>query len=65
MQRWSTLRKKKGDINVGGGNPSGPQLTEAQLAARHAMSVALGAPAKNLTTASGESLILILLNFRS
>ncbi|XP_011649691.1 cell wall protein DAN4 isoform X2 [Cucumis sativus] len=40
-QRWAIIKKKHGNLNVGV-NTAGTQLSEVQLAARHAMSVALG-----------------------
>ena len=52
MQRWTIIRKKHKNLNVGGANSNGSQLSEAQLAARHAMSLALDMPVKNLTTSS-------------
>lgn len=51
-QRWTIIRKKHKNLNVGGANSNGSQLSEAQLAARHAMSLALDMPVKNLTTSS-------------
>lgn len=47
-QRWNILRKKHGNVILGS-NSSGSQLSEAQLAARHAMSLALDMPVKNIT----------------
>ncbi|KAJ7965821.1 putative DNA binding protein [Quillaja saponaria] len=47
-QRWAILRKKNTNMNVVT-NSTGSQPTEAQLAARHAMSLALDMPVKNLT----------------
>lgn len=47
-QRWNILRKKHGNMILGS-NSSGSQLSEAQLAARHAMSLALDMPVKNIT----------------
>ncbi|PSS17353.1 Telomeric repeat-binding factor like [Actinidia chinensis var. chinensis] len=47
-QRWGTIRKKQGNLNVGGSS----QLSEAQLAARRAVSLALNMPmVDNLTAA--------------
>ncbi|GMN40149.1 hypothetical protein TIFTF001_009384 [Ficus carica] len=49
--RWAIIRKRHGNLNLGG-NLNGAhtaQLSEAQLAARHAMSLALNMPVKNLT----------------
>ncbi|KAL0557817.1 hypothetical protein IC582_006368 [Cucumis melo] len=40
-QRWAIIKKKHGNLNVGP-NTAGTQLSEVQLAARHAMSLALG-----------------------
>ncbi|KAK2977979.1 hypothetical protein RJ640_023517, partial [Escallonia rubra] len=39
-QRWAIIRKRQGNLNVGGGS----QISEAQLAARRAMSLALNMP---------------------
>ncbi|KAI6689218.1 hypothetical protein NL676_026046 [Syzygium grande] len=50
-QRWAIIRKRHGNVIVGIANSTGPQLSEAQLAARHAMSLALDMPVKNLRTA--------------
>ncbi|XP_031248586.1 uncharacterized protein LOC116106370 [Pistacia vera] len=50
-QRWNILRKKHSNVNLGA-NSSGSQLSEAQLAARHAMSLALDMPVKNITASS-------------
>ncbi|PON49776.1 GAMYB transcription factor [Parasponia andersonii] len=47
-QRWSIIRKRNGNLNLGG-KSNGTQLSEAQLAARHAMSVALKMPVKSIT----------------
>ncbi|XP_008338947.1 putative GPI-anchored protein pfl2 isoform X1 [Malus domestica] len=41
-QRWKNIRKNNLDLNVGGGSSS--KLSEAQLAARHSLSVALNMP---------------------
>ncbi|KAK3038311.1 hypothetical protein RJ639_031407 [Escallonia herrerae] len=38
--RWAIIRKRQGNLNVGGGS----QISEAQLAARRAMSLALNMP---------------------
>ncbi|KAK9215912.1 hypothetical protein WN944_007918 [Citrus x changshan-huyou] len=46
--RWNILRKKHGNVILGS-NSSGSQLSEAQLAARHAMSLALDMPVKTIT----------------
>lgn len=51
MQRWAIIRKRHGNLNIGG-NASGSQLSEAQLAARHAVSLALNMPVKNLSASS-------------
>ncbi|KAJ0085400.1 hypothetical protein Patl1_08666 [Pistacia atlantica] len=51
LQRWNILRKKHSNVNLGA-NSSGSQLSEAQLAARHAMSLALDMPVKNITASS-------------
>lgn len=65
LQRWNILRKKHGNVILGS-NSSGSQLSEAQLAARHAMSLALDMPVKNITASctntTGDSLLLIKLN---
>lgn len=50
VQRWAIIRKRHGNMIVGIANSTGPQLSEAQLAARHAMSLALDMPVKNLRT---------------
>ncbi|EXB22546.1 hypothetical protein L484_002900 [Morus notabilis] len=47
-QRWAIIRKRHGNLNLGSSS-NGTQLSEAQLAARHAMSLALNMPVKNLT----------------
>ncbi|CAK9163625.1 unnamed protein product [Ilex paraguariensis] len=39
-QRWAIIRKRQGNMNIGGGS----QLSEAQLAARRAVSLALNMP---------------------
>ncbi|KAL6983124.1 hypothetical protein U1Q18_016518 [Sarracenia purpurea var. burkii] len=47
-QRWANIKKRKGNLNLGGGS----QLSEAQLAARRAVSLALNMPmVDNLTAA--------------
>ncbi|KAF9603126.1 hypothetical protein IFM89_033962 [Coptis chinensis] len=44
-QRWTIIRKRQASLNSGGaGNPANPQLTEAQLATRQAVSHALNMP---------------------
>ncbi|KAF3447252.1 hypothetical protein FNV43_RR12432 [Rhamnella rubrinervis] len=50
-QRWANIRKRHGNLNIGG-NTSGSQLSEAQLAARHAVSLALNMPVKNLSASN-------------
>ncbi|KAA8538183.1 hypothetical protein F0562_027791 [Nyssa sinensis] len=51
-QRWSIIRKRQSTLNVGGGS----QLSEAQLAARRAVSLALNMPmVDNLTAACSVS----------
>ncbi|XP_048129854.1 uncharacterized protein LOC115739540 isoform X3 [Rhodamnia argentea] len=50
-QRWAIIRKRHGNMHVGIAHSMGPQLSEAQLAARHAMSLALDMPVKNIRTA--------------
>ncbi|KAM7518502.1 hypothetical protein LguiB_017464 [Lonicera macranthoides] len=47
-QRWAIIRKRKGNLNGGGGS----QLSEVQLATRRAMSFALNMPMDNLKAAS-------------
>ncbi|GFY96080.1 homeodomain-like superfamily protein [Actinidia rufa] len=48
VQRWAIIRKKQGNLNVGGSS----QLSEDQLATRHAVSLALNMPmVDNLTAA--------------
>ncbi|XVE95178.1 hypothetical protein REPUB_Repub02eG0074000 [Reevesia pubescens] len=49
-QRWTIIKKRLGNIN-GEGNSTIPQLSEAQLATRSALSLALDMPDKNLTAA--------------
>uniref|UniRef100_A0A5B6ZG55 Uncharacterized protein n=1 Tax=Davidia involucrata TaxID=16924 RepID=A0A5B6ZG55_DAVIN len=51
-QRWAIIRKRQGNLTVGGGS----QLSEAQLAARRAVSLALNMPmVDNLTAACSIS----------
>ncbi|KAL2924643.1 Phosphopantetheine adenylyltransferase [Bienertia sinuspersici] len=40
IERWNIIRKKQGTLNVGGAKTAGRQLTEAQLATRHALDMA-------------------------
>lgn len=47
-QRWAIIRKRQGNVNVGGGS----QLSEAQLAARRAVSLALNMPMVDSLTAA-------------
>ncbi|EOY15458.1 Homeodomain-like superfamily protein isoform 2 [Theobroma cacao] len=49
-QRWTIIKKRLGNLNVEG-NSTIPQLSEAQLATRSALSLALDMPDKNLTSA--------------
>ncbi|XP_039063807.1 uncharacterized protein LOC120208651 [Hibiscus syriacus] len=49
-QRWTIIKKRAGNLNVEG-NSTVPQLSEAQLATRSALSLALDMPDKNLTAA--------------
>ncbi|KAH1121775.1 hypothetical protein J1N35_004935 [Gossypium stocksii] len=49
-QRWTVIKKRCGNLNVEG-NSAIPQLSEAQLATRSALSLALDMPDKNLTAA--------------
>ncbi|KAK8600922.1 hypothetical protein V6N13_059327 [Hibiscus sabdariffa] len=49
-QRWTIIKKRLGNLNVEG-NSTVPQLSEAQLATRSALSLALDMPDKNLTAA--------------
>ncbi|XVF36586.1 hypothetical protein REPUB_Repub19eG0069900 [Reevesia pubescens] len=49
-QRWTTIKKRLGNLNVEGSSTI-PQLSEAQLATRSALSLALDMPDKNLTAA--------------
>ncbi|KAK4802860.1 hypothetical protein SAY86_001063 [Trapa natans] len=49
-QRWAIIRKRQKNLNIGGRTITGVNLSEAQLAARHAMSLALDMPGKNLTS---------------
>ncbi|KAI9200941.1 hypothetical protein LWI28_015468 [Acer negundo] len=60
-QRWSILRKKNGSIL--GANSTGSHLSEAQLAARHAMSLALDMPVKNITASSTNNNVGTTSNF--
>ncbi|PSR78534.1 Telomeric repeat-binding factor like [Actinidia chinensis var. chinensis] len=58
-KRWAIIRKKQGNLNVGGSS----QLSDDQLATRHAVSLALNMPmVDNLTTAcstgTGDSLCI-------
>ncbi|KAG8503214.1 hypothetical protein CXB51_001068 [Gossypium anomalum] len=48
--RWTVIKKRCGNLNVEG-NSAIPQLSEAQLATRSALSLALDMPDKNLTAA--------------
>lgn len=57
MQRWAIIRKRYGNLNLGS-TSTATQLSEAQLAARHAMSLALDMPVKSLTANSSGSGIL-------
>ncbi|GMH22327.1 hypothetical protein Nepgr_024170 [Nepenthes gracilis] len=43
-RRWATIRKKKGSLNIGAANCNGSQLSEAQLATRRAIDMALKDP---------------------
>ncbi|KAF5942697.1 hypothetical protein HYC85_020339 [Camellia sinensis] len=47
-QRWTIIRKRRSNVNVGGGS----QLSEAQLAARRAVSLALNMPMVDSLTAA-------------
>ncbi|XVE60604.1 hypothetical protein DITRI_Ditri05aG0141700 [Diplodiscus trichospermus] len=49
-QRWTIIRKRLDNLNAGK-NSTIPQLSEAQLATRCALSLALDMPDKNLTAA--------------
>ncbi|XWS25385.1 hypothetical protein CRYUN_Cryun27aG0064100 [Craigia yunnanensis] len=49
-QRWTIIKKRLGNLNMEG-NSTIPQLSEAQLATRSALSLALDMPDKNLTAA--------------
>ncbi|XVE55615.1 hypothetical protein DITRI_Ditri03aG0172900 [Diplodiscus trichospermus] len=49
-QRWTIIKKRLHNLNVEG-NSTSPQLSEAQLATRSALSLALDMPDKNLTAA--------------
>lgn len=51
-QRWNIIRKKQGTLNIGGAKIVSPQLTEAQLATRHALDMAFK---DKLTTGSGTA----------
>lgn len=51
MQRWATIKKQYGNLDLGS-NSTGTQLSEVQLAARHAMSLALDMPVKSLAANS-------------
>ncbi|XP_039063967.1 uncharacterized protein LOC120208914 [Hibiscus syriacus] len=48
--KWTIIKKRVGNLNVEG-NSIVPQLSEAQLATRSALSLALDMPDKNLTAA--------------
>ncbi|KNA10718.1 hypothetical protein SOVF_141520 [Spinacia oleracea] len=48
-QRWSVIRKRQGSLNIGGTKIAIPQLTEAQLATRHALDMAF----KDISTGCG------------
>lgn len=50
-QRWAIIRKRHANLNLGG-DTNGPQLTEAQLATRRAVSMALNIQLDNMATAS-------------
>ncbi|XP_059633310.1 uncharacterized protein LOC132276072 [Cornus florida] len=50
-QRWAIIRKRQGNLNVGGGS----QYSEAHLATRHVLSLALNMPMDNLTAACSMS----------
>ncbi|XP_044511730.1 uncharacterized protein LOC123229817 [Mangifera indica] len=52
-RRWNALRRKNGNM-ISGANSSGSQLSETQLATRHAMSLALDMPVKNITSSTVE-----------
>ncbi|GMP80537.1 hypothetical protein CsSME_00035594 [Camellia sinensis var. sinensis] len=47
-KRWTIIRKRRSNVNVGGGS----QLSEAQLAARRAVSLALNMPMVDSLTAA-------------
>ncbi|KAE8720954.1 Homeodomain-like superfamily protein isoform 2 [Hibiscus syriacus] len=49
-EKWTIIKKRVGNLNVEG-NSIVPQLSEAQLATRSALSLALDMPDKNLTAA--------------
>lgn len=51
MQRWATIKKQYGNLNLGS-NSIGSQLSEAQLRARRAMSLALDMSVKSLAANS-------------
>lgn len=51
MQRWNIIRKRKGNSNLGRNS----QLSEAQLAARRAVSLALNMPMTDKLKASFSS----------
>lgn len=58
MQRWAIIRKRKANSTTSiAGNLKGGTLTEAQLAARQAVSMALNMPMKgslSATTSVGQ-----------
>lgn len=58
LQRWKYIRKHHHqDLNVGGNSSN--KLSEAQLATRHAMSLALNMPSITANTiGTGDSLLL-------
>ncbi|OWM67711.1 hypothetical protein CDL15_Pgr019212 [Punica granatum] len=55
-QRWAIIRKRQKNLNVGAGSLTSTQLSEAQVAANRAMSLALGRPERILTSGTGNKL---------
>ncbi|XP_074263673.1 uncharacterized protein LOC141586369 isoform X2 [Silene latifolia] len=51
-QRWANMRRRQGTVNVGAGTSTGQHLSEAQLATRRAIDLALK---DNLTAAVGSN----------
>ncbi|XP_057974255.1 uncharacterized protein LOC131162110 [Malania oleifera] len=54
-QRWAIIKKRCKNLDVGGAKSNGPQISEAQLATRRAMSMALNMPIGTLSTTASTS----------